>query len=132
MSKHKSIVTKEIRSERLIMMQQKVTCAAFVMKVTAAHLWVPWPLAKCIVTRDTKYTQSDEEVGTFTRHHQAFFKSSVHAMFVVLSSTSTVVLHFLMPILAAYRNFFSFFLISSYVGFVPVSDVLAIFVSDRR
>jgi hypothetical protein len=42
--------TKEIRSERLIMMQQKVTCAAFVMKVTAAHLWVPWPLAKCIVT----------------------------------------------------------------------------------
>ena len=41
-----------------------------------------------------------------------------------------------MPILAAYRNFFSFFfvffLISSYVDFVPVSDVLAIFVSDRR
>jgi len=38
----------------------------------------------------------------------------------------------LMPILAAYRNFFFFFLISSHVGFVPVSDVLAIFVSDRR
>ncbi len=33
---------------------------------------------------------------------------------------------------AAYQNFFSFFFISSYVGYVPVSDVLAIFVSDRR
>jgi hypothetical protein len=30
------------------------------------------------------------------------------------------------------ETFFSFFLVSSYVGFVPVSDVLAIFVSDRR
>ena len=30
------------------------------------------------------------------------------------------------------KLFFLFFLISSYVGFVPVSDVLAIFVSDRR
>jgi hypothetical protein len=30
------------------------------------------------------------------------------------------------------KTFFSFFLVSSYVGFVPVSDVLAIFVSDRR
>ena len=38
----------------------------------------------------------------------------------------------LMPMLAAYQNFFSLFLISTYVGFVPVSDVLAIFVSDRR
>ena len=32
------IVTREIRSERKIMTQQKVTRAAFVMKVTAAHL----------------------------------------------------------------------------------------------
>ena len=32
------IVTREIRSERIIMTQQKVTRAAFVMKVTAAHL----------------------------------------------------------------------------------------------
>ena len=43
--------------------------------------------------------------------------------------------HSIMPILAAYRNFFFFFFfffISSYVGFVPVSDVLAIFVSDWR
>ena len=37
-----------------------------------------------------------------------------------------------MPMLAAYRNFFSLFFISTYVGFVPASDVLAIFVSDRR
>ena len=36
-----------------------------------------------------------------------------------------------MPMLTAYRNFFLFF-ISTYVGFVPVSDVLANFVSDRR
>jgi hypothetical protein len=34
----------------------------------------------------------------------------------------------LMPMLAAYPNFFPFF--SSYVGFVPVSNLLAIFVSD--
>jgi hypothetical protein len=32
----------------------------------------------------------------------------------------------------ATETFFAFFFISSYVGFVPVSDVLAIFVSDRR
>ena len=39
----------------------------------------------------------------------------------------------LMPMLAAYQNFFVFFFFdSSYVSFVPVSDVLAIFVSDRQ
>ena len=38
-----------------------------------------------------------------------------------------------MPMLAAYQNFvFDFFWILSSVGFVPVSDVLAIFVSDWR
>ncbi len=30
------------------------------------------------------------------------------------------------------KTVFCFFWISSYVGFVPISDVLAIFVSDRR
>jgi hypothetical protein len=35
-----------------------------------------------------------------------------------------------MPILTAYRTFYLFYLISTYVGFVPVSNVLAIFVSD--
>jgi len=31
-----------------------------------------------------------------------------------------------------YRNFFPFFFFPTYVGFVQVSDVLAIFVTDRR
>ena len=54
------IVTREIRTERIIMTPQKVTRAAFVMKVTAAHLCVPWPLAKCIVTRDLRNTREVE------------------------------------------------------------------------
>ncbi len=44
----------------------------------------------------------------------------------ILSAGSTG----LMLMLAAYQNLFCFFLILSCVGFVPVSDVLAIFVSD--
>jgi hypothetical protein len=37
-----------------------------------------------------------------------------------------------MPMLAAYQNFCFCFLFLTYVRFVPVSDVLAIFVSDWR
>jgi len=37
-----------------------------------------------------------------------------------------------MPMFTAYRNFFLFLFFSMYVGFVPVSDVLAIFISDWR
>jgi hypothetical protein len=66
------------------------------------------------------------------KHKKVNMRKSEFLMLEALKSAPHLNNIPLMPMLAAYRNFFPFFFISTYVGFVPASDVLAIFVSDRR